>query len=116
LQRQDLGQLRSTARILAVDTNLELPLAIPRDPQRAVPAFSQFDLTKHCTALQLVLNHGVEPHTAKRTRQPQQMDSFQHAGFSAAVGAVQDIDAGEGEKVTGCRLRTPVTVTRLRDI
>ncbi len=44
------------------------------------------------------------------------MDGFQHAGFATAIGAVKDIDAGEGEKVTGCRLRTAVTETRLRDI
>ena len=86
LQRQDLGQLCSTACILAVDTDLELTLAIPRDTQRTMPAFSQFDLTKNCTALLLVLDDGVESHTAKRTRQPQQVDSFQHAGFSAAAG------------------------------
>ena len=33
--------------ILAVDTDLELPLPVPRDTERAVPAFSQFDLTKN---------------------------------------------------------------------
>ena len=70
LQRKYLGQLRSTARILAVDTNLELPLTIPRDTQCTVSAFCQFYLTKNCTALLLMLDNGVQPHTAKRPRQP----------------------------------------------
>ena len=56
LQWQYLGQLRCTARILAVDTDLKLSLTVPRNAQCTVPAFGQFDLAKHGTALQFMLN------------------------------------------------------------
>lgn len=78
--------------------------------------FSQLNLAEDGAGLLFMLNNGVKTHATERTGQPQQVDSFQHAGFTAAVVAVQDIDAGEGENVTGCKLRTAVTVTRLRDI
>lgn len=54
--------------------------------------------------------------TAEGAGEAEQMDRLEHAGLAAAVGAVEDVDAGGGERVTGCRLRTAVTVIRLRDI
>jgi len=57
LQRQNLCQLRGTARILPVNANLELSAAITGYPQAAVPTFSEFDLTKHGARQLLVLNH-----------------------------------------------------------
>ncbi|MCY1537883.1 hypothetical protein D9M68_733950 [compost metagenome] len=57
LQRQRFSQLRSTARILAIDANLKLPLAVTGNPQAALPPVRQLHLTKNRTSELLVLNH-----------------------------------------------------------
>ncbi len=76
----------------------------------------KIDLSKDGARGLLVLDDRKQATATKRTRDPQQVDGFQNTGFATAVCAVEDIDTRGGERVTGCRLRTPVTETRLRDI
>ncbi|MCY1431224.1 hypothetical protein D9M71_471870 [compost metagenome] len=96
LQWQNLCQLRSTTGILPVDANGELTLPIPRNTQVTRTTFAQFNLAKNRTGQLLILDDWRQTSAAKGTGQAEQMNSFQHAGFAAAVGAVEDIDAGGG--------------------
>ncbi|KPX19489.1 hypothetical protein ALO72_200281 [Pseudomonas syringae pv. delphinii] len=62
----------------------------------------KINLAEYRTRRLFVLNNGKQATATKRAGDAQQMDCFQNAGFTAAVGAVKDIDTrggGEGHRV-----------------
>src|SRR5690606_18137883 len=73
LQRQGFGQLGGTARVLAVDANLQLAAALASHADAAGRPLGQLDLAEHGQRRLLSLDDWLQALTAERAGHTQQM-------------------------------------------
>ncbi len=86
----------STLGVLPIDTDLELPVSLTGNTQTAATALQKLNLTEDRTGWLVMLDYWLQLVTAKGAGKPEQVDSLKQTGLTAAVVAMDDIDAGGG--------------------
>ncbi|SQC09503.1 Uncharacterised protein [Klebsiella pneumoniae] len=88
-----MRQLRHFVAVGAVDTHLAVALFVFGQADGGFPLFALQTAMQNKRIL-LVADHSANLQTAKCPAVAKRVDSFQHAGFAAAVRANQEVKAG----------------------
>ncbi|STW66840.1 Uncharacterised protein [Klebsiella pneumoniae] len=88
-----MRQLRHFVAVGAVDTHLAVALFVFGQADGGFPLFALQTAMQNKRIL-LVADHPANLQTAKCPAVAKRVDSFQHAGFAAAVRANQEVKAG----------------------
>ena len=88
-----MRQLRHFVAVSAVDAHLAVTLFVFGQADGGFPLFA-LQAAVQDKSLLLVADHPANLQTTKRPAMTERIDSFQHAGFAAAVRANQEVKAG----------------------
>src|SRR5690606_4115700 len=96
LQGQGRSQFRKAAHLLPIHTDLVIGFLAARDPNGIGYPTALRDFTEDGAGLFAVTYDRLQAGAAEGTGQTKQVNGFQQAGLAAAIGAMDEIDAGRG--------------------
>src|SRR5690606_35780928 len=96
LQGQGRSQFRKAAHLLPIHTDLVIGFLAARNPNGIGYPAALRDFTEDGAGLLAIAYDRLQAGAAEGAGQTKQVNGFQEAGLAAAIGAMDEIDAGRG--------------------